>query len=107
MSRRLMVVPILVFAALCTASPAQTMDPEFAAHVKEWTTKPEFLSPLVDHLPASAAVPSPRAVLGYDIGEPKKLTYYADVLRYYDSLAAHSGRVKVLRIGKTEEGRDS
>jgi len=29
------------------------------------------------------------------------------VLRYYDTLAAHSPRVKVLRIGKTEEGRDS
>ncbi len=37
----------------------------------------------------------------------KQLTYYADVLRYYDTLAAHTGRVKVMRIGKTEEGRDS
>jgi hypothetical protein len=46
-------------------------------------------------------------VLGHHIGAPKQLTYYADVLRYYDTLAAHSGRVKVLRIGKTEEGRDS
>ncbi len=83
------------------------MDPDFAAHVKDWTTKPEFLSPLVDHLPVSTGVPSPKAVLGHDIGAPKQLTYYADVLRYYDALAAHSPRVKVLRIGKTEEGRDS
>ena len=26
-------------------------DPDFAKAVKEWTTKPEFSSPLVDHLP--------------------------------------------------------
>jgi hypothetical protein len=83
------------------------MDPDYAARVKEWTTKPEFLSPLVDHLPASSGVPSPKDVLGHHIGAPKELTYYADVLRYYDTLAAHSPRVKVLRIGKTEEGRDS
>jgi hypothetical protein len=109
MSRHLAVVLFVVAAACSTASPAQTqtMDPDFAAHVKEWTTKPEFISPLVDHLPASAGVPSPKDVLGHHIGAPKELTYYADVLRYYDSLAAHSGRVKVLRIGKTEEGRDS
>jgi hypothetical protein len=83
------------------------MDPDYAARVKEWTTKPEFGSPLVDHLPASSGVPSPKDVLGHHIGAPKELTYYADVLRYYDILAAHSGRVKVIRIGKTEEGRDS
>ena len=107
MSRRLVVVLFVVLAALSTASPAQTMDPDFAARVKEWTTRPEFISPLVDHLPASGSVPSPKVVLGHHIGAPKQLTYYADVLRYYDALAAHSGRVKVLRIGKTEEGRDS
>ena len=26
-------------------------DPDFARAVKEWTTRPEFSSPLVDHLP--------------------------------------------------------
>ena len=101
---------LLLFAlvvALPLVSRAQTMDADYAARVKEWTTKPEFLSPLVDHLPASSTVPSPRDVLGHHIGAPKQLTYYADVLRYYDTLAAHTPRVKVIRIGKTEEGRDS
>ncbi|MFC5861255.1 M14 family zinc carboxypeptidase [Acidicapsa dinghuensis] len=100
---------VLLFCvvALPVASTAQKMDPDYAAHVKEWTTKPEFLSPLIDHLPASSGVPSPKDILGHDIGAPKQLTYYADVLRYYDALAAHTGRVRVLRIGKTEEGRDS
>ena len=107
MSRYLAVVLLVLFASFSTATPAQTMDADYAAHVREWTTKPEFLSPLVDHLPAKSGVPSPRAVLGHDIGAPKELTYYADVLRYYDTLAAHTRRVKVMRIGKTEEWRDS
>ena len=107
MPRRLSMMLLTLSAALSAPSPAQTMDPDFAASVKQWTTKPEFISPLVDHLPAGSAVPSPKDVLGHHIGAPKELTYYADVLRYYDTLAAHSGRVKVLRIGKTEEGRDT
>jgi hypothetical protein len=89
-----------------TAQP-QAMDPAFAADVKAWTTRPEFMSPLVDHLPLSTAVPSPKAILGYNIGAPKKLTYYTDVVRYYRALEAKSPRVKVLSIGTTEEGRES
>jgi hypothetical protein len=60
----------------------------------------------VDHLPKVPGVPSPKDVLGHYIGEPKKLTYYADILTYYRALAARSPRVKVLPIGKTDEGRD-
>lgn len=81
-------------------------DPEFARLVKEWTTRPEFSSPLVDHLPKVAGVPSPQDVLGHHIGEPKKLTYYADILKYYRALAAASPRVKVMSIGTSHEGRD-
>jgi hypothetical protein len=81
-------------------------DPEFARLVREWTTKPEFNSPLVDHLPKVSGVPSPKDVLGHHIGEPKKLTYYADILKYYRALAAASPRVKVMSIGKSNEGRD-
>jgi hypothetical protein len=103
-------LPLLLLAAFALPASAQTpqpMDPDFAAHVKEWTTRPEFLSPLVDHLPKSSGVPSPRDLLGYDIGAPKHLTYYADVVRYYNALAAKSPRVKVIDIGPTEEGRRS
>jgi hypothetical protein len=81
-------------------------DAEFARLVKEWTTRPEFISPLVDHLPKIQGIPSPKDVLGHYIGEPKKLTYYADILTYYRALAAKSPRVKVLPIGRTEEGRE-
>ena len=41
-------------------APAPVLDDsDFAAFVKKATTKPEFLSPLVDHLPKKAGVPSP------------------------------------------------
>jgi Zinc carboxypeptidase len=97
---------LLLVMSLVIAAPAQTPDTDYATQVKEWTTRPEFMSPLVDHLPKSSTVPSPKDVLGYYIGAPKKLTYYADVLKYYRTLAAKSPRVKVINIGKTEEGRD-
>src|SRR6266481_7953235 len=88
------------------ASAVTVDDPDFARLVKEWTTRPEFSSPLVDHLPKVAGVPSPKDVLGHHIGEPKKLTYYADILKYYRALAAATPRVKVQSIGKSDEGRE-
>jgi hypothetical protein len=101
----LMFALFLVLGIAVTAS-AQTPDTDYAARVKEWTTRPEFMSPLVDHLPKSSTVPSPKDVLGHHTGAPKKLTYYADLVKYYRTLAAKSPRVKVIDIGKTEEGRD-
>src|SRR5438309_7050360 len=88
-----------------TAS-AVAEDEDFARSVKAWTTRPEFSSPLVDHLPRVAGVPSPKDILGHHIGEPKKLTYYADILKYYRALAAATPRVKVTTIGTSNEGRD-
>ena len=85
---------------------AQEMDPDFAKSVKEWTTRPEFMSPLVDHLPKSSTVPSPKDVLGYHVGAPKHLTYYEDLVRYYRTLSEKSPRVKVIDMGKTDEGRE-
>jgi hypothetical protein len=93
--------------ASATSAAATSDDPDFAAFVKQATTKPEFLSPLVDHLPVKAGVPTPKEVLGYHIGTEKKLTYTADQFRFFRTLEkALPGRVKTLTIGKTEEGRD-
>jgi hypothetical protein len=92
---------------LCLPLGAQEMDLDFAKSVKEWTTKPEFTSPLVDHLPKSAGIPSPRDILGHHIGAPNKLTYYAEILTYYKALAAKSPRVHIVDIGTTDEGRPS
>ena len=83
----------------------QAQDEEYAKLVKEWTTRPDFMSPLVDHLPKAAGVPTTKDVLGYYAGAPKKLTKTADLARYYKALAAASKRVKVFEIGPTDEGR--
>ncbi|HEY2017530.1 MAG TPA: M14 family zinc carboxypeptidase, partial [Bryobacteraceae bacterium] len=107
---RVPVWPLL--AASCLLGPAasaqsrQTQDEDYAKQVKEWTTKPEFMSPLVDHLPKVAGVPSPKDVLGYHVGAPKKLTHVADIGRYYRALAAASKRVKIIPTGTTDEGRE-
>ena len=89
-----------------TRDPAQKQDEDFEKSVKEWTTQPYFISPLVDHLPRVAGVPMPKDVLGYHIGAPAKLTYYADIVKYYRALAAATPRVKVESIGKSDEDRE-
>ena len=89
------------------AGTAVADDPEFAAFVKKATTKPEFLSPLVDHLPKKPGVPAPKDILGYHIGTEKKLTYVADQQKYFRELEkALPLRFKTEVVGKTEEGRD-
>src|SRR5262245_38335522 len=89
-----------------TRDPAQAQDEEFATLVTEWTTEPDYLSPLVDHLPKVKGVPSPKDVLGHHIGAPATLTYYADILKYYRALAAATPRVKVETIGRSDEDRE-
>jgi len=89
-----------------TRDPGQTQDDDFAKAVKEWTTQPYFISPLVDHLPKVAGIPSPKDVLGYHIGAPGTLTYYADALKFYRALAAATPRVRVETIGRSDEDRE-
>ena len=106
----LLPISILILS-ICPPVPAQQkqaqqMDEDFAKSVKEWTTRPEFISPLVDHLPKVAGVPSPKDALGYHIGTPKKLTRTAEIYKYYRELASRSPRVKVINIGQTDEGRE-
>ncbi len=45
-------------------------------------------------------------MLGRIPGTPDELTYYKDILRYFDALDKASARVTLFRIGKSEEGRD-
>jgi len=89
-----------------TRDPNQKQDPSFAKNYKEWLPNPKLGSPLVDHLPLVDGIPTPKDVLGYHIGAPRKLTYYADQLRYYRALAAATPRVKVETIGRSDEGRE-
>jgi hypothetical protein len=86
---------------------AQQNDAAYTAEILKDTTEKFFLTELVDHLPASATVPTPQKVLGYIAGAPNKLTYSKDIYKYMNELEKSSKRVKIFSIGKTEEGRDT
>src|SRR5205809_7642879 len=87
--------------------PKVAIDEDYTRKIKEYTTEPFFSSPLVDYLPASKTVPTPKAVLGDVAGAPGKLPYAEEVYRYMRMLEkAAPGRVRVVSIGKTEGGRE-
>ncbi len=81
-------------------------DEGYTKQIREYTTESFFSTNLVDHLPASSTVPTPEKILGHIVGAPDVLTYSKDIYRYYDELAKASPRVKVFRVGESEEGRD-
>src|SRR5215470_12418843 len=86
--------------------PKIAIDQEYTAKIKEYTTQPYFSSPLVDYLPASKTVPTPKAVLGDVAGAPGRLPYAEEVYEYMRMLEKASPRVKVYSIGRTEEERE-
>ena len=86
--------------------PAQPIDEEYTRKILEYTTEKFFLSPLVDYLPASATVPTPKAVLGDIAGARNNLPYSKEVYAYMRLLEKSSPRVRVISIGTTEEGRE-
>ena len=86
--------------------PAQPIDTGYTRRIHEYTTESFFLSPLVDYLPASPTVPTPMAVLGDIAGARDNLPYSKDVYAYMRLLASKTPRVRVISIGKTEEGRE-
>ena len=103
---------LLAIAALCAATPAlaqQPIDSAYTRTIRELTptdAKWKFSTELVDYLPASATVPTPLKVLGYVPGTINRLSYVADVNRYFRALAAASPRVKVYSAGMSDEGRE-
>ena len=86
--------------------PAQPLDETYTQLIHRYTTDPQFSSPLVDYLPASSTVPTPMKTLGVIAGAPDVLPYAEDVHKYFRLLAASSPRVKVVSIGRSEEGRE-
>jgi hypothetical protein len=86
--------------------PSVAIDEEYTKKIREYTTESFFLSPLVDYLPASRNVPTPKAVLGDIAGAPNILPYSKQVYEYMRMLEKASPRVKVYSIGTTEEGRE-
>ena len=52
--------PVDLSAAKPGRDPNQPVDSAYTAKIKEYTTESFFLSPLVDYLPASKTVPTPK-----------------------------------------------
>ena len=94
-----------VVAALALQQSPQAVDSAYTAKIRELTTEARFNTELTDHLPADARVPTPLKVLGYVPGTVGKLSYVADITRYFRALDEASPRVKVLDLGTSDEGR--
>jgi hypothetical protein len=88
------------------AQAPDTPEPGSVEEIAQATTSPQFLSPWVSYLPASASVPSPRAFLKRIPGAPGELADSATAYGYARALAAASPRVEIFTIGRSEEGRD-
>ncbi len=54
---------------------------------------------------SAQTVPSPKQHFGFNIGDNYQLATYTQTEAYFKKLAAASDRVKLVDIGKTEEGR--
>ncbi len=108
-------VRTLLCAAVCAgsqgAAEAQDVSPDVAEaqsseEIAQATTDPRFLSRWVAYVPASPTVPSPRAFFHRIAGAPGELVESAGAYAYARALAAASPRVRLVTIGRSEEGRD-
>lgn len=54
----------------------------------------------------AADLTSPKAFLGHDVCEDYQLANYKQLVAYWRKLETESKRIRVVSIGKTEEGRD-
>ncbi len=84
----------------------QPIDEEYTRLIAEHLQDDRITTELVDHLPASEAVPTPLDFHGRIVGTPGELTYAADIHRYMRAIADASPRATVWSIGETEEGRE-
>ncbi len=99
-------VSTALVGALPSPAHSQAIDQEYTRKIKEYLRDPRISTELVDHLPASATVPTPLKFLGRIVGTPGELTYAKDIHRYLEAVDRASDRVLYWTIGKTEEGRD-
>jgi Zinc carboxypeptidase len=54
---------------------------------------------------ATASVPTPESVLGFEVGADFHLARYEESIAYFERLAAASDYVQLIRVGQTSEGR--
>jgi hypothetical protein len=107
--RRYHVFALLSAPIATLASAQQPIDSAYTARIRELTTtdpKWKFTTELVDYLPASPTVPSPLEVLGYVPGTIGRLSYVADINRYFRAVDDASPRARLFSMGLSDEGRE-
>ncbi|HST07783.1 MAG TPA: M14 family zinc carboxypeptidase, partial [Gemmatimonadaceae bacterium] len=110
-SKRFLIAALLACAAIAPCTSAQQpVDSAYSRQITQLTptdSRWKFTTELVSSLPASATVPTPLRVLGYVPGTEGRLSYVADINKYFDALAAAAPtRVKKFSLGTSEEGRE-
>jgi hypothetical protein len=108
-SRPLIALLPAIIAASMSLDAQQPIDSAYSARIKELTpTDPhwKFTTELVETLPASSTVPTPLKVLGYVPGTIGKLSYVADLNKYFKAVADASPRTKLFSFGMSDEGRE-
>jgi hypothetical protein len=103
-----MVALLALSPALASAQArvVQANDEEYTRLIAEHLQDDRITTELVDHLPASATVPTPLDFNGRIVGTPDELTYAKDIHAYMRAIADASPRATVWSIGQTEEGRE-
>ena len=106
-SLALVAVSAIVQAPTLRAQATQKIDQDYTAKIKQALTDPRISTELVDHLPASATVPTPLKFNGRIVGAPGDLTHASQIHAYLEAVAkAAPTRARFWKIGKSEEGRD-
>ena len=105
--RKALLIATLVVAP--RSAFTQGIDSAYTAKIRELTTTDriwKFNTDLVETLPASSTVPTPLKVLGYVPGTLGRLSYVADLNKYFRALAQASPRTKLFSLGMSDEGRE-
>ncbi len=94
-----LLAPVVLGAQTISTDPArpgraadQPIDTAYTRKIREYTTEPFFLSPLVDYLPASATVPTPKAVLGDIAGARRQPAVFEGGLRLHAACSRRRAR---------------
>lgn len=97
---------LVLLLTISPAALAQAPDADYARQIREYTSDPKFLPAAVATIPDHPTIPSPRKHFGTIIGAPGVMHRTTDIFAYYRKLAEATPRVRVEKIGTTEEGRD-
>lgn len=98
-------LPVILLALASSLVLGQN-DEAYTKKILEYTTEPFFLTEYVNHLPASATVPSPMKHFGDAIGAPNVLHHVDEINAYMRVLDKASPRITVQSMGMSEEGRE-